>query len=250
MSRCATGSRIAERYFAGAYWHRAVLSALVCKTTIGGSDMFKATALLVLAAFGSAAQAHYLWIERDAKGAARGYYGEWDNGLIEKTGANLDKIVGPKAFLSDPAKNLAVVRQADHLAFVASGPGDERLTGTLTNDARKTRTTYYAKGGRTDVKAVFELELVPTKSSADEFTLLWKGAPLPKAEVTVYGPPKWKRVLSTDEQGHVSVTTPWAGQYIVEAIHLDDKADPAAVQEREVATVSFVTTSGIRWTGK
>jgi len=212
--------------------------------------MFKASALLVLAALGSTAQAHYLWIERDARGAARGYYGEWDNGLIEKAGGNLDKIAGPKAFLADPAKGFAVERQADHLSFVAAGAGDVRLTGTLSNDARKTRTTYYAKGGRSDVKAVFELELVPGKAGADEFTLLWHGAPLPKAEVTVYGPPKWKRALTTDEQGHVTVTTPWAGQYIVEAIHLDDKADPAAIQEREVATVSFVTTQGIRWSAK
>jgi uncharacterized GH25 family protein len=206
--------------------------------------------LLVLAVLSSAAQAHYLWIERDAHGAVRGYYGEWDNGLIEKSGANLDKIVGPKAFLSDPNKGFAIVRQADHLAVSVSGTGDVRLTGTLTNDARKTRSTYYAKNGRRDLKAVFDLEFVPAKPGSDELTLLWKGAPLVKAEVTVYGPPKWKRVLTTDEQGRVTVPAPWAGQYIVEAIHLDDKTDAAALQERQVATVTFVTTTGVRWAAK
>lgn len=212
--------------------------------------MFKRSVVAALILFCSTVQAHYLWIQRDGKGTARGYYGEWDNGLIEKSGGNLDKIVDPKAFLADPTQGLAVARQADHLAFFASGRGDVRLTGVLTNDARKTRTTYYAKAGRMDLKSDFELEFVPNKVGSDELTLLWHGTPLAKAEVTIYGPPKWKRVLTTDEQGRVTVTTPWAGQYIVEAIHLDDKADPAAIQEREVSTLSFVTTQGIRWAAR
>ena len=74
--------------------------------------------------------------------------------------------------------------------------------------------------------------------------------PLPKAEVTVYGPPKWKRVLTTDDEGRVTISTPWAGRYIVEAIHMDDKPDGVSVQEREVATLSFVMTKGIQWRAK
>lgn len=212
--------------------------------------MFKRSVMAAVMLFCSTVQAHYLWIERDAKGPARGYYGEWDNSLIEKTGGNLDKITDPKAFLSDPAKTLVVTRQSDHLAFVAAGSGDVRLTGVLTNEARKTRSTYYAKAGRKDLKPVFDLELVPSATDSNALTLLWHGAPLSKAEVTVYGPPKWKRVLTSDDQGRVTITTPWAGRYIVEAIHLDDKADAAAVQERQVATLSFVATKGIKWDAK
>lgn len=199
---------------------------------------------------GSIAQAHYIWIERDADGAAHGYYGEWDNDLIEKAGGNLDKIAEPKAFMANPAQSLAITRQADHLAIAASGLGDVRMTDVLVNEARKTRTTYYAKGGRRDLKPVLDLEFVPSAVDSNELTLMWHGAPLQKAEVTVYGPPKWKRDLTTDDQGHIALKTPWAGRYIVEAIHLDEKTDPAAEQGRQVATLSFVVKKGIKWDAK
>jgi hypothetical protein len=125
-----------------------------------------------------------------------------------------------------------------------------RLTDVLVNEQRKTRSVYYAKAGRNDLQAVFDLELVPVAADASEFTLMWKGAPLPKAEVTVYGPPKWKLDLTTDERGHVKVPMPWAGRYVVETIHADERKDPAAEQLRAVATVSFITKQGLKWSDR
>jgi hypothetical protein len=212
--------------------------------------MFKRFNIAVLLLACGTVQAHYLWIERDAKGPARGYYGEWDNSLIEKSGGNLDKVINLKAFHSDPSKTLAVTRESDHLAFAVAGSADLRLTGVLFNEARNTRSTYFARSGRKDLKPVFDLELVPVSTDGNALTLMWHGAPLPKAEVTVYGPPKWKRVLTSDDQGQVTISTPWAGRYIVEAIHLDDKANAAAVQERDVATLSFEVSRGIKWDAK
>lgn len=46
--------------------------------------------LLAALAFGanSAANAHAIWIERDGDGPARAYFGEFAEGVREKTGAN------------------------------------------------------------------------------------------------------------------------------------------------------------------
>jgi hypothetical protein len=202
---------------------------------------------LLLSVAGSA-QAHYLWVERDAGGAARGYYGEWQNSLIEKSGANLERIANPKAFQSDANAPLKIARAADHFDIGgAKGHGDVRLTDMIYAEARKTRSFYYAKGGRQDAAAVFDLEFVPVAPGSNQFTLLWKGAPLPKAAVSVYGPPKWQRELDTDEQGRVTIDTPWMGRYIVETIRTEERKDPADEVRRQVATVSFTVERGIRW---
>lgn len=212
--------------------------------------MKRALGIVALLAVSAGAQAHYLWVERESNGTARGYYGEWQNSLVEKSGANLERIANPKAFQSDAAKTLAVSRAADHIAITGvQGKGDVRFTDMLYAEPRKVRSFYYAKGGRQDTSAVFDLEFVPVAPGSNQFTLMFKGAPLPKAAISVYGPPKWQRELDTDEQGHVTIETPWAGRYILEAIHAEERKNPADEQHRHVATVSFTVDRGIRWTG-
>jgi hypothetical protein len=202
----------------------------------------------LLLCMAASAQAHYLWVENDAGGAARGYYGEWQNNLVEKSGANLERIANPKAFQSDANVPLKIVRAADHFDMGgAKGHADVRLTDMIYAEARKTRSFYYAKGGRQDTVAVFDLEFVPVAPGSNQFTLLWKGAPLPKAAVSVYGPPKWQRELDTDEQGRVTIDTPWMGRYIVESIRTEERKDPADEVRRQVATISFTVDRGIRW---
>jgi hypothetical protein len=43
--------------------------------------------------------AHYVWLERDGKGAAYAYFGEWVDQIREKAGGLLDRIKAPRAFL-------------------------------------------------------------------------------------------------------------------------------------------------------
>jgi hypothetical protein len=205
---------------------------------------------------GSAVQAHYVWVERDGDGMTRVYFGEWQLDIREKTGGLLDRIKTPRAFVSSANQDLPIQRRADHLAIVFKDTEDLRLVESgipPREDEEKggtTRTIYYAKAERSETVAKLDLELVPTTSNGDTFVLLFRGAPLPKASVTVYGPPKWEKPLQTDEQGRITVPTPWSGRYVLEVVYFEQKPGEAAGQKfdrtRHIATLSFVSTKGQR----
>ena len=56
--------------------------------------------------------------------------------------------------------------------------------------------------------AELDLELVPTAAEGNTPVLLFYGVPLAKTELTVIGPPKWEKHLTTDEQGRIAMPTP------------------------------------------
>ena len=65
------------------------------------------------------------------------------------------------------------------------------------DDAEKggrTKTIYYAKAGRSETVSKLDVELVPTEANGNRFVLLFFGSPLPKAELTIIGPPKWRNL--------------------------------------------------------
>ena len=47
-------------------------------------------------------------------------------------------------------------------------------------------------------------------------------------EVKVFGPPKWEKSWCTDDQGRVTLQTPWAGRYVVELVHVEEKPGESA----------------------
>jgi len=57
------------------------------------------------------------------------------------------------------------------------------------------------------------IELVPTTPDGKSFVLLFFNAPLPKPSSPSSVRPNGKKPLVTD-QGHVTLTTPWAGRYV------------------------------------
>jgi uncharacterized GH25 family protein len=207
-----------------------------------------------------AAQAHFIWIEHDGDGAAQAYFGEWAEDVREKTGGALDRIKSPRAFLTDRTKTLPLERRADHIAIAATGTGDVRLVEdglAAREDARaggRTKTVFHAKAGRRDTQAVLDLELIPVAANASTFTLELRGQPLAKTEVKVFGPPKWQKSLRTDEQGRVTLQTPWAGRYVVEVVHMEEKPGESGGEAynrlRHVSTLSFVVEEGIAWTAQ
>ncbi|HKQ30102.1 MAG TPA: hypothetical protein VJS66_02355, partial [Burkholderiales bacterium] len=107
------------------------------------------TALLFIVAT-NAAQAHFVWIERDGNGPARAYFGEWDRDVREKSGGALDRIKSPQAWLGGSTQPLKIERRADHLEILASEAGDVTLTETglaPREDKKaggKTRTVFHA----------------------------------------------------------------------------------------------------------
>jgi hypothetical protein len=204
-----------------------------------------------------AAHAHFVWVERDGAGLARMYFGEWANDLREKTGGRLDMFKTPQAFSISITQPLSLARRTDHLEITASGSGDVRVveTGLAPREDKKnsgkTKTVFCAKAGREDTATRLDLEFVPTTANGNTFVLTFRGAPLAKTEVTVFGPPKWEKPLQTDEQGRVTTPTPWAGRYILHAVFTEQVAGTgdggAFDRTRYVTTLSFVNADGLPW---
>lgn len=206
------------------------------------------------------AHAHYVWLERDGDGPARAYLGEWIDDIREKTGGLLDRIKAPRVFLGASNNPLPVKRNENHLEIQVKGRGDVRLVedGIPPREDKEkggvTKTIYYAKAGRAETAAKLDLELVPTTANGNIFVLVFLGAPLPKAEVTIVGPPKWQKPLVTDDKGQITLPTPWAGRYVLEVTHFDDKPGSSGNEKfnrtRHITSLSFVQQNGIRWTAK
>jgi hypothetical protein len=203
----------------------------------------------------SAAQAHYIWLERNGV-AVRAFFGEWEGDLREVSGGTLDRITGLTAFGTDRAKTLSVTKEANHFAIKGAGKGDVRAIvdrAPVDDKANggKTKTMFQAKEGRADTKPVFDLELVPVMAKGDTFVLMLRGTPVAKADVHVFGPPKWGKELTTDENGKVTIPMPWAGRYVAEIIHVEQtpggEGEGAYNRIRHVSTTSFTTTKGIAW---
>jgi len=205
------------------------------------------------------AQAHYVWLERNGDGPARVYFGEWIDDVREKSGGLLDRIKEHRAFLGASSDTLPVKRHENNLEIAVKGEGDLRLVDSSMaprEDKEKggtTKTIYYARAGRSETSAKLALEIVPLKANSNQFIVLFAGTPLPKAEVTVAAPPKWEKRLTSDDQGRITVPMPWAGRYVMEVIHFDEKPGSGgekASRTRHISSLSFVQQDGIRWIDK
>jgi Domain of unknown function (DUF4198) len=208
----------------------------------------------------SSARAHYVWLERDGDGPARAYLGEWVDDIREKIGGMLDRIKAPRVFLGTSTEALPIKRNEDNLEFQSKGRGDIRLVEDSMpprEDKEKggiTKTIYYAKAGRSETAAKLDLEFVPTAPNGSILVLIFRGAPLPKAEVTIVGPSKWQKPLVTNDKGQITLPTPWAGRYVLEVMHFDEKPAGGGNEKfnrtRHISFLSFVHRDGIRWSDK
>lgn len=201
-----------------------------------------ARTLAAIALMGSAgaAQAHFVWLERGAEGPAKAYFGEWADDVREKQDGLLGKImVSPVVTAADGTVLKASGKGADFVEFAVTGKGDVRLAQPML--FKETLVKYGAKVGRTDTQAKLDLELVPTAAGANSFVLNFEGKPLAKTEVTVFGPPKWEKRFWTDENGRIEITTPWPGQYVLEAAHVQEKAGEA--DGKSYAKIRYVSTT-------
>jgi hypothetical protein len=142
----------------------------------------------------------------------------------------LDRIKAPRVFLGANTESLPVKRNENNLEFQTKGHGDVRLVDDSMpprEDKEKggiTKTIYHAKAGRSETAPKLDLEFVPMAPNGNILVLMFRGAPLPKAEVTIVGPSKWQKPLVTNDKGQITLPTPWAGRYVLEVTHFDEKA--------------------------
>ena len=222
---------------------------------------------LVLA---QAAYAHQVWLEEHA-GGTKLYFGEFGDNLHEVSPGYLDKLVRPTATLISGQKDkpLEAARSRDGVAFAGKPAKGEAVIALdaayplLENkDGGKTTRTAWTPAARylpelAPAVAKLTLDVVPTSvptNGAGEFQVTFRGAPLPKVEVTLTAVSGWSLSGTTNDQGKVSFKLPWKGTYALLVRHKDakpgkrkgaDGKDESFDAESFGTTLTFATTSGL-----
>ncbi|MFN3520689.1 MAG: hypothetical protein ACK4YQ_00460 [Phenylobacterium sp.] len=201
-----------------------------------------ALAALVLA---GPAAAHEVWVERDGAGPARVYLGE----PMEVPPANGDpefpKLKAPVVFTADAAKPAPLTRRANHIEAAVAGEGDVRLRDPAVfepwgeGEARE-GAIYYARAGRSETRTALDLEIAPVEPGGDVFKVVYKGAPVADAAVTLINPDRWSKTFRTDASGRFTAPTSWSGRYILGVTH--EAAEPATLAGVPVAKVYHIST--------
>lgn len=160
--------------------------------------------------FAGAVHADYLWLQRDG-GQAIVRAGELHQPL-----ARLPALQDPHALLAD-GKVLPAQARADHFAVAPglAGAGDLRFTATQVG-ADGVLTYHQARLGRSETRAVSDLELVPVEPNGNTFQLVFKGRPVAASQVNVDTSEGWRRVLVPAADGTVGFTPAFPGLYVLE----------------------------------
>jgi len=219
--------------------------------------MKKINLLLALVTFAVSlpAAAHFIWLEQ-ADGQTKLYFGEYEGGLREKTGGRLDSIAAPQAFVLDAkATPLKLTRGADFIAVEAANNQPVTNKAVVASELSMkvkdmtkyhygiAKPMYYARigNGGAEATASHALDIQPLGDNKVRVSL--NGKPLAKAKVTVMAPNQWVQELDTNEQGELTYSTPWAGLYVLEAIHLE--ANPSTYQGDSYENIRHVSTLSV-----
>jgi uncharacterized GH25 family protein len=205
----------------------------------------------------SAAQAHQVWLEQDAAGAKL-YFGEFGDNLHEVSPGFLDKLTQVSATVISAKGEKALESKKDRDAITISGragKGESVVAVDLAypllenKDGAKTVRTawtpaarYVPELGPQSPKLV--LDVVPTNGSG-EFQVVYRGAPLAKAEVSLVAVSGWSLSGTTDDKGKVSFRLPWKGTYALLVRHKDPtpgKRKNAQGVDEAYDAASFATT--------
>ena len=210
-----------------------------------------AGALLALAV-APPALAHQIWIEPDASGTPQIHFGEFNENLREVSGKLLDSVQPTARVVSGAGERpLSVTRGEAGLALSGRPEPGESL---LAEDGRYPVSEY--KQGDALVRSVYHpaarfvpdlgprepvlaLDIVPDRAPG-RFRVVFRGAPLPKAKVSVVAASGWVQEVRTDEAGGFTAAFPWRSVYALEVAHAD--RTPGTRAGRAYDVVNFVTT--------
>lgn len=201
-------------------------------------NRFLTASALFLGIVCNAAHADYLWIQPGSVGdqQAKVLAGE-----LRKPLERLPTLLEAKAVLPE-GKTVSYDQAADHSAILKA-TGDTRFVATRTG-SDGVLTYYQARFGRSETKAVNDLELVPIEPNGNTYQLIFKGRPVAASQVNVETAEGWRRVLTPAKDGTVSFTPYIPGLYVLEvtarvnngSVTLDGKKYDDV---RHTATLSF-----------
>lgn len=210
---------------------------------------------ILLLFISSVASAHSVWLEKDGNNSANIYFGYWHKDLREKA-EKLKRFESAKVFLLDEKKAVPLTLGENYLQASINTEGDVRMSQSLPAKERKrtgkfSKTYIYAKAGREETTSVMNFEMVPVTAGSNQFVVLFNGKPLEKAKITIFGPPKWQQNLRSDEDGKVTINTPWAGTYLIKARHKIKPENGKSTLENPILSHSFTLVievkNGIKW---
>ncbi|MEE7567611.1 DUF4198 domain-containing protein [Xanthomonas sp. Kuri4-3] len=179
---------------------------------------------LALSCLSVSAQAHEIWIERDAVGPVRIYFGEPAEAPAAQGEDELKRVVAPRVFGATASAGKPQ-RSGDHLQAPLPGEGDAWLFDDQVFEPWKGENgsyesvTYYARAGRASTTPRLDFELVPQRPGSGELTVLYRNKPLAGAEVTVIDPQKWQKQLKADARGRLTLPALRPGRHIVVVSH-------------------------------
>jgi uncharacterized GH25 family protein len=210
-----------------------------------------------LLAVSSAAHAHQVWLEQDAM-RAKLYFGEFGDNLHEVSPGFLDKLTRLRATVLSPRGEKAAESKKDRDGITIAGratKGESVIAVDLAypllenKDGAKTVKTAWTPAARYVPElgpqpAKLVLDVVPTNATG-EFMVVYRGAPLPKVEVSLVAVSGWSLSGTTDDKGKVSFRLPWKGTYALLVRHKDPtpgKRKNAQGAEEAYEAASFATT--------
>jgi uncharacterized GH25 family protein len=223
--------------------------------------------LALLLVVPAAASAHQIWIEQDKSGAKL-YFGEFAENVRESSPGYLDKFPGPTAMhLSGKGEEkLSLSKTAAAFVMPARVRKGESVIAEEANypvlerkEGEKTTRTFWTPAARyvadfTAQPPKLTLDIVPT-GKPGEVQVVYRGQPMPKAEIGIVAASGWSLDKQTDEQGKVSFPLPWKGSYLVKVRHVENVSGkrPGRSGQPEVkydaasfaTTLSFVTPTGL-----
>ena len=226
------------------------------------SRLYCLVAAVVLAILlGAPVEAHHIWILPDADGKPIVHYGEFAENLNEVSPGLLDRIEVTARLVSPKGDTpLEALRRPD--GIILSGnlgsaecilAEDPRAPVRERKSADQVIRSVYHPAARfvSDLSArqpVFTLDIVPT-SQPGRFQVVYRGAPLAKAKVSIIAASGWEREVRADQTGTFGAEFPWKGAYVMEVSHPDPTPGSRGGESFEltnfVTTLSFVQPTGL-----
>ncbi|NGP87702.1 DUF4198 domain-containing protein [Fodinibius halophilus] len=235
------------------------------------NTLLKASLFCLFSLFTLQVSAHNLWIET-APTANIGehhrvsiYMGEYSYGVRENIKEHRKEIGPITLYLIEPDGTVAELETTiDGNRFVArftpKTKGTYRLALNVTKapvvdwreyDLGILKTNFFSsavvevaapkdhKTSMNPVSDLNELLITPTTTAPFErntpvtFQLTFQGKPLPEQEIKVGYKDKWFKTLYTDEQGQLTVSFPWNGQFVIETVHTEQTSGSFQGEEYE-----------------
>ncbi len=176
--------------------------------------------------------AHAIWIEKGSEPQLNVFFGEYGDGIREKSGGKLDDVNGLEGWVLDAKGNKQAAQiETGSDRFIIKGDASGAIVQNMrvpVKDMTKynigiAKPFYYARlAAASDSSPILPLDML---ASADQKSaqVFFEGKPLAQEKVIVTAPNGWSREIKTDDEGRIALDLPWAGLYVLEVIHSVEK---------------------------